>query len=135
MTYGEQLKDPRWQRKRLEILERDGFSCLSCGDKEKQLHVHHGAYLSKMKVWEYPENMLHTLCCDCHEHVESCIYEMNGSIASMKPSEAMFFLIKNIASVASLLTEYDINIIESVSNNAVERSHLLWQINELNTIE
>ena len=25
--YVEKLKDPRWQRKRLEIMQRDGFRC------------------------------------------------------------------------------------------------------------
>lgn len=27
MTYAEKLKDPRWQKKRLRILERDAFAC------------------------------------------------------------------------------------------------------------
>ncbi len=30
MTYAEQLKDPRWQKRRLEILQRDEWRCL-CG--------------------------------------------------------------------------------------------------------
>ena len=33
MGYSEKLKDPRWQKKRLEILERDNFRCQYCGDK------------------------------------------------------------------------------------------------------
>lgn len=135
MTYAEQLKSPKWQKKRLEILERDSFTCTSCGDKEKQLHVHHGAYLSGMKVWDYDDSMLHTLCSDCHQHVEGCIYDMNGSIAIMKPKEELFYLLKNVASSASVLNDDDINIIETILHNAVDRSHLLWQINELNIIE
>lgn len=135
MTYAEQLKSPKWQKKRLEILERDNFTCTSCGGKEKQLHVHHGAYLSGVKVWDYEDSMLHTLCYDCHNHIEGCIWEMNGSIAMMKPKEELFFLLKHVASSASRLNDDDINIIESVLHNAVDRSHLLWQINELNTIK
>lgn len=124
MTYAEQLKSPKWQKKRLEILNRDNFTCISCGDKDTQLHVHHGAYLSGMKVWEYQNAMLHTLCRDCHENVEDFIYEMNASIAIMKPEEDSFFLLKNIASVASLLSNEDINIIQYLINNAIDRLFL-----------
>lgn len=69
MTYAEKLKDPRWQKKRLEILSRDGFSCWWCGDKETTLHVHHEAYSGE--PWEIPEYCLITLCEECHnvEHL------------------------------------------------------------------
>ena len=132
MTYAEQLNSPKWQKKRLEILSRDNFACTNCGDNEKQLHVHHGSYLSGTKAWEYDNDMLHTLCCDCHEHLENCIYEMNNSIAIMKPKEDSFSLLKKIACVASLLTDADINIIESVIHNAIDRSNFLFDIEELN---
>lgn len=64
MTYAEKLKDPRWQRKRLEIFDRDGFKCIRCGDGLKTLHVHHLQYYGE--PWEAPDAMLSTLCCDCH---------------------------------------------------------------------
>jgi len=32
-TYAEKLKHPLWQRKRLEILNRDGFKCAQCVEK------------------------------------------------------------------------------------------------------
>lgn len=32
MTYSQKLRDPRWQKKRLEILERDSFTCQHCHD-------------------------------------------------------------------------------------------------------
>jgi len=31
MTYAEQLKSPKWQKKRLNIMERDQFRCQDCG--------------------------------------------------------------------------------------------------------
>jgi len=31
MTYKEKLLDPRWQKKRLEVLERDGWACRALG--------------------------------------------------------------------------------------------------------
>lgn len=66
-TYSEKLKDPRWQRKRLEILQRDNFCCQSCNDAEKTLHVHHVFYQKGRDPWDYSNCDLITLCDDCHE--------------------------------------------------------------------
>lgn len=66
-AYVELLRDPRWQKRRLEILQRDGWECLSCGTKEKTLHVHHRKYERGKAPWEYPDEVLETLCEDCHE--------------------------------------------------------------------
>lgn len=65
-NYSEQLKDPRWQKKRLEILQRDDFTCQICGHKDKTLHVHHVYYKKGLKPWEYKDSSLITLCEDCH---------------------------------------------------------------------
>lgn len=64
-TYSEKLKDPRWQKKRLEILSRDEFSCYWCGDKKTTLHVHHEVYMGN-NPWDTPDECLTTLCEDCH---------------------------------------------------------------------
>jgi hypothetical protein len=71
-TYSEKLKDPRWQKKRLEVLERDQWCCQSCFDTENTLHVHHLTYNSGSEPWEYDNHLLMTLCADCHdfEHLE-----------------------------------------------------------------
>lgn len=66
LTYREQLLHPNWQRKRLEILTRDGFRCLACGDSETTLHVHHKRYVKGRMVWEYEGDDLATLCDPCH---------------------------------------------------------------------
>lgn len=68
MDYKEQIKSPKWQRRRLEILQRDDFTCQICGCKDKMLHVHHTAYERDKMIWEYPNEMLITLCEDCHEY-------------------------------------------------------------------
>lgn len=65
MTYAQKLRDPRWQKKRLLILERDGWTCLECGSKDKCLNVHHVVY-RKIDPWEYPDHLLQTLCEECH---------------------------------------------------------------------
>lgn len=67
MNYSEKLKDPRWQKKRLEILERDKWACAVCGEKEKTLHVHHLFYFPKKEPWEIENGFLLTLCKDCHQ--------------------------------------------------------------------
>lgn len=64
--YLELLKSAQWQRKRLEVLQRDNFTCKCCGSKEKSLHVHHLYYEKDKKPWEYPDSALVTLCEDCH---------------------------------------------------------------------
>lgn len=66
-AYFEQLKDPRWQRRRLEILSRDGFACKLCYDKDKTLHVDHAYYIKGRLPWDYPDWSLVTLCAPCHE--------------------------------------------------------------------
>lgn len=64
MTYSEKLKDPRWQKLRLEVFQRDNFTCLACGSKDKTLCVHHLEYNGR--PWEADMAMLETLCNDCH---------------------------------------------------------------------
>ena len=66
-TYSEKLKDPRWQKKRLKILERDKFQCKNCESTEKTLHVHHKIYLKNIEPWDYDNFLLLTLCEDCHK--------------------------------------------------------------------
>ena len=73
MDYKEQIKSPLWQKRRLEILNRDNFTCQICGCKDKTLHVHHLVYEKGKMIWEYPDKLLITLCEECHEHEH--IYE------------------------------------------------------------
>lgn len=68
-TYSEQLRDPRWQKKRLEILQRDKFTCVNCGSEINELNVHHKTYINGRDVWDYPNSLLITLCSDCHSNL------------------------------------------------------------------
>lgn len=86
-TYYEKLKDPRWQKKRLEILERDRFKCKVCGCADQELHVHHGYYEKNLEPWEYDESTLHTLCLECHKQIQVTINEINKYIGSIRPCE------------------------------------------------
>ena len=67
MDYSEKLRDPRWQKKRLEILERDEWTCQNCFDSESTLVVHHKKYIKGKEPWDYPNELLITLCENCHE--------------------------------------------------------------------
>jgi hypothetical protein len=76
-TYSEKLKDPRWQKKRLEIMQRDSFSCCSCSGSDNTLHVHHLQYERGKEPWDYQNSSLATLCESCHvfEHDHDSIKE------------------------------------------------------------
>jgi hypothetical protein len=67
LPYCEKLRDPRWQRRRLEVMNRDDFTCQRCGDDTSTLNVHHRAYAGRRDPWDYPLTALVTLCEDCHK--------------------------------------------------------------------
>lgn len=68
MTYAEKLKHPKWQKRRLEVLSRDGFACQLCKDKETELHVHHKKYAGE--PWGAADDDLITYCKVCHYIIE-----------------------------------------------------------------
>lgn len=66
-AYFAKYKDPRWQKMRLEVLNRDEFMCRLCFDSKSTLHVHHRWYKPSSDPWEYSLEALVTLCEACHE--------------------------------------------------------------------
>ena len=72
--YTRKLTDPRWQKKRFEILHRDNFTCLNCGDDKSELHVHHINYINN--PWDANSEMLITLCHNCHELIHKTGYKI-----------------------------------------------------------
>lgn len=76
-SYQDALRDPRWQKKRLKILERDGWKCVECNAEDKPLHVHHSYYHPGFEgPWAYPDHSLLTLCEECHSVEESLLSEI-----------------------------------------------------------
>ena len=67
IKYSEKLKDPRWQKVRLKILERDEWACQQCFDSSTSLVVHHLYYEQDKEPWDYPDAAFITLCERCHE--------------------------------------------------------------------
>lgn len=66
-NYSDKLKDPRWQKKRLLVLEDNGWTCGICHDTESTLHVHHRLYWKDCDPWDYPDQIYAVLCDQCHE--------------------------------------------------------------------
>lgn len=63
MDYYQQLTSKEWLDKRTEILIRDEFKCQhpDC-NKKTRLEVHHLDYIPGIWLWNYPNDMLITLC-------------------------------------------------------------------------
>lgn len=85
-TYLELLRNPRWQRKRLEIMSRDDFACTVCGDRESTLNVHHKRYRKGAKPWQYADDDLTTLCENCHGKVTDLRKEIGAAISDAPPA-------------------------------------------------
>jgi hypothetical protein len=73
MNYSQELKNPIWQKKRLNILERDNWTCKGCQNTENTLHVHHITYEKGKKPWDYEDGNFITLCEECHNRVHEVI--------------------------------------------------------------
>jgi hypothetical protein len=80
MEYSKKLQNPNWQRKRLEILQRDNFKCILCNSDNKELHVHHRWYQFGKNIWDYPDNCFETLCFECHEYIETNIKDSTSDL-------------------------------------------------------
>jgi len=90
--YWELLRDPRWQKKRLEVMQRDEFSCSYCGSSNKTLNVHHTYYEKGNAPWEYPTESLHCLCEGCHDKFEAINLEFKRQLGRLHPSDVVQLL-------------------------------------------
>jgi hypothetical protein len=66
--YGQLLTTYEWSIKRHEILNRDKHQCQECKhtSSSSELRVHHKKYTDGSLPWEYNNDMLITLCEECH---------------------------------------------------------------------
>lgn len=124
--------DPRWQKVRLEIMNRDNFQCQSCGSTADTLHVHHRVYVKKKKIWDAEHKDLVTLCEKCHERAEQIVCgfrEIADRIVHMEMIGSMPFRIDDrfhdmIASKSSLIVtgeymNFCMNLLDSVTARIV----------------
>jgi hypothetical protein len=86
-AYLELFKDPKWQKKRLDVMKDAGFACANCGESSKTLSVHHGYYEQGKKPWEYPNDSLHCLCDECHRNSHIIWRKLKSEIGSLSVSE------------------------------------------------
>lgn len=115
--YREYFKDPRWQKLRLKILERDSFCCQMCSDGTNTLHVHHRYYESGKKPWEYNMNTLVTLCECCHELETN---EIRGVCSFLEKIFREKFFSLDIAEIACAFGRCDIERHKHIFSNAIE---------------
>jgi hypothetical protein len=90
-SYAEKLKDPRWQKKRLEILEQRKWECEVCRNKDRTLDVHHGYYDWRLEPWEYPDGSYWVICEDCHKIITIALVRIHKAIAFV-PAETVLRL-------------------------------------------
>jgi hypothetical protein len=127
MSYSKKLKNPKWQRKRLEILQRDDFKCTLCGDTERELHVHHKSY--EGDPWDIPNGQLITVCDDCHKitheledmnivKVAKMVVEQDHSIyVSAYTSTTVTLLIMFAGSPPVLQDTFPLSLLDFIHNN------------------
>jgi hypothetical protein len=120
MNYKEQLKSPKWQKKRLDVLNLRGFKCENCANEEKQLHVHHRFYLKGRKAWEYDNDVLQVLCETCHENEHK----------KPKEEENQSEIIEFIKSLDSYDYHNFIDLIEYLKSNPTELKNLSSIVNQ-----
>lgn len=82
LKYHEQLKDPRWQKRRLKVMEYAHWRCQVCGAKEITLHCHHSYYLRGKLPWQYPDGAIICVCENCHTLIH------NRETMSVKPTSS-----------------------------------------------
>lgn len=100
--YSELLRDPRWQKKRLEVMQRDHFTCQHCKDTKSTLNVHHCYYGKtvdgvRRMPWDYEISSLVTLCEDCHGYetdlARECKDDLIEAMARNGAMSAQFFVL------------------------------------------
>ena len=94
MKYEDLLKDPRWQKRRLEIMQRDNFTCQHCGNGLNDgvpLNVHHIRYRRNLMPWEHDDADLTTLCEKCHKEEHSVETKTTSNLYKVGKGKLAFF--------------------------------------------
>lgn len=107
LEYSQKLKHPKWQKKRLEVLNRDSFRCTLCMDDESTLHVHHEEYFGD--PWDADIDKLKTLCEHCHlllTHGPIKDEKIVSVLKSLKNGSVIWFVAKTDQQSVGIVT-YD----------------------------
>lgn len=84
IEYANKLKDPRWQRRRLEVMSRADFKCEECSNDRMELHIHHLRYQGD--PWEARDEDLRCLCSSCHgkKHPDKVNKKKRGPVTELE---------------------------------------------------
>ena len=85
-NYKEYLKSDIWKKLREEILKRDNYKCVICG--EKAINVHHKNYHYKVLIGIKKEYLV-PLCRNCHKKIEFEGKQKNGLIHANRKLKKM----------------------------------------------
>lgn len=99
------FKRPEWQKRRLEIMERDSWACKLCGDTQVTLNVHHKWYEFGKLPWEYPDECLETLCDHCHEMEHECKREHVSTLINTILNKGCFY--DDLLGIAAVIYDMD----------------------------
>lgn len=113
MNYKEKLKDPRWIRRRREIMERDDHRCMICGEDSLLLNVHHLRYRKGAEPWEYDDCELVALCEDCHKMVHDNNLNLEVRRSKISDRYRLCYGIDNSSAIRSgtVMTSDSMNLI------------------------
>jgi hypothetical protein len=111
-SWSDQYKDPRWQKMRLKILDRDNYTCIRCGDKENQLHVHHTYYQKGAMIFDASPWHLVTLCSDCHDAIHKLtddlkMYAMTTCVNNYKYPNRGYITLDDLAYINQIIEVLD----------------------------
>ena len=101
--YSKLLKDPLWLQKRNIIIQRDNNQCVICGSNKK-LQVHHKFYREGCLPWEYENEVLVTLCQDCHykEHAKKDFIELFNTFRELGELRDYFNIFTDIVYIEAI---------------------------------
>lgn len=114
------FRDSRWQKKRLEIMNRDKWTCRSCGKSGENvtLNVHHAYYETGKAPWEYLNETLVTLCDKCHKERHDLIRVIDVYASNM-PFKSLVGLVH-----ASMMYQKSLSVITTSFCNSVTDENL-----------
>lgn len=130
MNYSEKLKDPRWQRIRLRVFERDLWTCQQCNTKDKTLSAHHLYYNFQTDPWDYPLTAFRTLCIDCHER--ETINRRQAEVSLLRQLAKIGFTAGEIEFLSNELEDANLNpLVPADGSNDSDRNDLILALGSL----
>ena len=91
--YAKLLEDPRFQKKRLEVFQRDKWKCQWCFTGSETLHLHHAYYEYGLDPWDYDTATLHTVGKCCHDLADELRKDLHRETAKLSLSAQRWLMV------------------------------------------